>query len=186
MMLRDGIRRGWSNIKSNWPIKSIIETSTLTESYVNLAVDRSVITSMYDMSAHSPPPSPHPRRLRHRLPSTLALPLHLFSLRRRLPSRPRLAPESVQTVTPSDNHLWHPAHRHAPSGQLSRRAAELGRPPERTCSRVAGRCGGASLGDRILYSTVDLHAITVPQESDKLRREILEEAAAVLAVGVDP
>ena len=37
-----------------------------------------------------------------------------------------------------------------------------------------------------IYSVVDLHAITVRQEPAKLRRQILETYALLLACGVDP
>lgn len=37
-----------------------------------------------------------------------------------------------------------------------------------------------------LYSIVDLHAITLPQDPDRLRRQVLEMAASLIACGVDP
>lgn len=39
---------------------------------------------------------------------------------------------------------------------------------------------------RLLYSIVDLHAITVPQEPEALRRSKREALAALLAIGIDP
>lgn len=38
----------------------------------------------------------------------------------------------------------------------------------------------------LLYSVVDLHAITVPQDAGALRRQRREMLAALLAVGLDP
>lgn len=38
----------------------------------------------------------------------------------------------------------------------------------------------------LLYSVVDLHAITVPQDARALRRQRREMLAALLAVGLDP
>ncbi|GCC33257.1 tryptophan--tRNA ligase, mitochondrial isoform X1 [Chiloscyllium punctatum] len=38
----------------------------------------------------------------------------------------------------------------------------------------------------ILYSIVDLHSITVPQDSGKLRQNILEMTASLLACGINP
>ncbi|XP_056415965.1 tryptophan--tRNA ligase, mitochondrial [Hyla sarda] len=38
----------------------------------------------------------------------------------------------------------------------------------------------------VLYSIVDLHSITVPQEPDTLRGSVLDMAACLLACGVDP
>jgi tryptophanyl-tRNA synthetase len=37
-----------------------------------------------------------------------------------------------------------------------------------------------------IYSVVDLHAITVPQDPDSFRRQILETASVCIAFGVDP
>ncbi|KAJ9134444.1 Tryptophanyl-tRNA synthetase [Pleurostoma richardsiae] len=39
---------------------------------------------------------------------------------------------------------------------------------------------------RLLYSIVDLHAITMPQQADKLRQWRREALAALLAIGLDP
>ena len=39
---------------------------------------------------------------------------------------------------------------------------------------------------RLLYSVVDLHAITVRQDADQLRRSKRETLATLLAVGLDP
>ena len=39
---------------------------------------------------------------------------------------------------------------------------------------------------RCLFCVVDLHAITVPQDPAKLRKNVLDTAAAYLAVGIDP
>lgn len=41
-------------------------------------------------------------------------------------------------------------------------------------------------GDRLLFSVVDLHAITMPQEATALRIQRREMLAALLAVGLDP
>ncbi|KAI1781450.1 tryptophanyl-tRNA synthetase [Hypoxylon cercidicola] len=41
-------------------------------------------------------------------------------------------------------------------------------------------------GDRLLFSVVDLHAITMPQEATALRLQRREMLAALLAVGLDP
>lgn len=41
-------------------------------------------------------------------------------------------------------------------------------------------------GTRLLFSVVDLHAITLPQEANQLRRWRREMLAALLAVGLDP
>ncbi|XP_040278731.1 tryptophan--tRNA ligase, mitochondrial [Bufo bufo] len=38
----------------------------------------------------------------------------------------------------------------------------------------------------VLYSIVDLHSITVPQDPDALRRSVLDMAACLLACGVNP
>ena len=40
--------------------------------------------------------------------------------------------------------------------------------------------------DNVLYSIVDLHALTVPQEPQKLRDNIRDMAICLLACGVDP
>lgn len=40
--------------------------------------------------------------------------------------------------------------------------------------------------DNVLYSIVDLHALTVPQEPRKLRDNIIDMAICLLACGVDP
>ena len=37
-----------------------------------------------------------------------------------------------------------------------------------------------------IYCIVDMHSITVPQDSQKLREHILDVAALYLAIGVDP
>jgi tryptophanyl-tRNA synthetase len=39
---------------------------------------------------------------------------------------------------------------------------------------------------KLIYSVVDLHAITTPQAPDQLRRYKREALAALLAIGVDP
>lgn len=44
----------------------------------------------------------------------------------------------------------------------------------------------AAPGDRIFYSVVDLHAITMPQSPHVLRQNTLETYASLLAVGLDP
>lgn len=44
----------------------------------------------------------------------------------------------------------------------------------------------AAPADRLLFSIVDLHAITVPQEAEALRRRRREMMAALLAIGIDP
>lgn len=44
----------------------------------------------------------------------------------------------------------------------------------------------AEPGTKLLYSVVDLHAITVPQRAAELRRQRREMLAALLAVGLDP
>lgn len=38
----------------------------------------------------------------------------------------------------------------------------------------------------VLYSIVDLHSITQPQDPAQLRRSILDMAASLLACGIDP
>lgn len=38
----------------------------------------------------------------------------------------------------------------------------------------------------LLYSIVDLHALTVPQDPKLLRKNVLDMAAALLACGIDP
>ena len=40
--------------------------------------------------------------------------------------------------------------------------------------------------DNVLYSIVDLHALTVPQEPQKLRDNIRDMTTCLLACGVDP
>lgn len=45
---------------------------------------------------------------------------------------------------------------------------------------------GARPGTKLLYSIVDLHAITVPQQAPMLRQWKREMLAALLAVGLDP
>uniref|UniRef100_A0A0D2Y2S7 tryptophan--tRNA ligase n=1 Tax=Fusarium oxysporum (strain Fo5176) TaxID=660025 RepID=A0A0D2Y2S7_FUSOF len=40
--------------------------------------------------------------------------------------------------------------------------------------------------DRLIYSIVDLHAITTPQPADVLRKSKREALAALLAIGIDP
>lgn len=44
----------------------------------------------------------------------------------------------------------------------------------------------AAPGSKLLYSIVDLHAITVPQQAAMLRQWKREMLAALLAVGLDP
>jgi tryptophanyl-tRNA synthetase len=44
----------------------------------------------------------------------------------------------------------------------------------------------AAPGSKLLYSIVDLHAITVPQQAAILRQQKREMLAALLAVGLDP
>jgi tryptophanyl-tRNA synthetase len=44
----------------------------------------------------------------------------------------------------------------------------------------------AAPGSRLLYSIVDLHAITMPQQAAMLRQWKREMLAALLAVGLDP
>lgn len=39
---------------------------------------------------------------------------------------------------------------------------------------------------RLIYSVVDLHAITTPQPPESLRRRKREALAALLAIGIDP
>jgi len=39
---------------------------------------------------------------------------------------------------------------------------------------------------RLLFSVVDLHAMTIPQAAERLRRHKRETLAALLAVGIDP
>lgn len=46
--------------------------------------------------------------------------------------------------------------------------------------------GGTTTPTRLLFSVVDLHAITLPQEAAQLRRWRREMLAALLAVGLDP
>lgn len=51
----------------------------------------------------------------------------------------------------------------------------------------AGGGGGRRTASKLLYSVVDLHAITVPQQdAAALRRQRREMLAALLAVGLDP
>lgn len=45
---------------------------------------------------------------------------------------------------------------------------------------------GAQPGAKLLYSIVDLHAITLPQQAPMLRQWKREMLAALLAVGLDP
>lgn len=45
---------------------------------------------------------------------------------------------------------------------------------------------GAAEDTQLLYSVVDLHAITVPQRAAELRAQRREMLAALLAVGLDP
>ncbi len=40
--------------------------------------------------------------------------------------------------------------------------------------------------NRVLYSVVDLHAITVPQDPSTLRQNCLHMTAVLLACGIDP
>jgi len=40
--------------------------------------------------------------------------------------------------------------------------------------------------DKLIYSIVDLHAITTPQPADVLRKSKREALAALLAIGIDP
>ena len=44
----------------------------------------------------------------------------------------------------------------------------------------------AESGDRIYYSVVGLHAITLPQQPDALRKDREDILATLLAVGLDP
>ncbi|KAJ3209354.1 hypothetical protein HDU82_000946 [Entophlyctis luteolus] len=44
----------------------------------------------------------------------------------------------------------------------------------------------ASADHRVFYSVVDLHAITAPQDAAALRRNTIQMATALLAVGIDP
>lgn len=44
----------------------------------------------------------------------------------------------------------------------------------------------ASPLDRLYFSLVGLHALTLPQDPVKLRQERLDSLAALLAVGIDP
>ncbi|KAL1855845.1 Tryptophan--tRNA ligase, mitochondrial [Diaporthe australafricana] len=53
-------------------------------------------------------------------------------------------------------------------------------------SRWATLQDEAAAGTRLLFSVVDLHAITMPQEAAQLRRWRREMLAALLAVGLDP
>ncbi|RSL95547.1 hypothetical protein BHE90_010941 [Fusarium euwallaceae] len=39
---------------------------------------------------------------------------------------------------------------------------------------------------KLIYSVVDLHAITMPQPPEQLRRRKREALAALLAIGIDP
>ena len=41
-------------------------------------------------------------------------------------------------------------------------------------------------GERVFYSVVDLHAITVPQDPKQLNADIRDAAATLIACGVDP
>ena len=43
-----------------------------------------------------------------------------------------------------------------------------------------------SSDDKLIYSIVDLHAITMPQPPDQLRSRKREAMAALLAIGIDP
>jgi tryptophanyl-tRNA synthetase len=45
---------------------------------------------------------------------------------------------------------------------------------------------GASSKTRLLFSIVDLHAITVPRPREELLQNRLEMLAALLAIGLDP
>lgn len=40
--------------------------------------------------------------------------------------------------------------------------------------------------DTLIYSVVGLHAITVPQDAMKLRRDRLDALTSLLAIGIDP
>lgn len=44
----------------------------------------------------------------------------------------------------------------------------------------------ASPSDRIFYSIVGLHAVTLPQDATRLREERRDMMATLLAVGLDP
>jgi tryptophanyl-tRNA synthetase len=44
----------------------------------------------------------------------------------------------------------------------------------------------ASSGTKLLFSVVDLHAITVPQQSQQLKQWKRESLATLLAIGLDP
>lgn len=43
-----------------------------------------------------------------------------------------------------------------------------------------------SANETLLFSVVDLHAITMPQDPNKLRKERREMAITLLACGIDP
>lgn len=45
---------------------------------------------------------------------------------------------------------------------------------------------GAAVAEKPVYCIVDLHALTVPQDPKALRRNTLEMAASLLAIGIDP
>lgn len=49
--------------------------------------------------------------------------------------------------------------------------------------RLQGRAPASS---RLIFSIVDLHALTVPQSPSKLRRQKIETFATLLAIGLDP
>ncbi|KAJ3218043.1 Tryptophan--tRNA ligase, mitochondrial [Dinochytrium kinnereticum] len=49
---------------------------------------------------------------------------------------------------------------------------------------VADGTGGRH--DKVIYSIVDLHAVTVPQDPGNLRRNVVDMAVALLACGIDP
>ncbi|KAI8921260.1 hypothetical protein DFJ77DRAFT_449154 [Powellomyces hirtus] len=46
--------------------------------------------------------------------------------------------------------------------------------------------GDAANGSRVLYSIVDLHALTMPQDPATLRKNVKDMAACLLACGIDP
>ncbi|KAI8588776.1 hypothetical protein BDZ88DRAFT_420457 [Geranomyces variabilis] len=49
-----------------------------------------------------------------------------------------------------------------------------------------GSSSSPSTAPRVLYSIVDLHALTMPQEPATLRRNVKDMAACLLACGIDP
>jgi tryptophanyl-tRNA synthetase len=57
---------------------------------------------------------------------------------------------------------------------------------EATAASTSSSSSSSGTPTRLLFSVVDLHAITLPQEADQLRRWRREMLAALLAVGLDP